>query len=90
MSAAVVDSTNILLTPQISWTLGGSGADRTITVTHSGNRTGTVTIRLTVEDWQCSSRDDPSTSRRPQHVPAGGLHDRDRDIHVHRDNHKLA
>jgi hypothetical protein len=61
VSAAVIASTSTQLTPQISWTLGGSGANRTITVTHAGNRTGTVTIQLTVADTQCSSRTGAST-----------------------------
>ena len=61
VSAAVTASTNALLTPQISIALGGTGASRTVRVTHSGNRTGTVTIQVQVQDTQCSSRPGAST-----------------------------
>jgi hypothetical protein len=61
VSAAVIASTSAQLTSQISFTFTGTGASRTVTVTHAGNRTGTVTVRLTVADTQCSSRPGFST-----------------------------
>jgi hypothetical protein len=43
-------SSNTTLVPVASIVLGGSGADRTVTVTPAANRSGTATITLTVTD----------------------------------------
>lgn len=45
-----VSSSNTTLVPVANVTLGGSGTDRTITVTPALNQTGTTTISVTVDD----------------------------------------
>ncbi len=47
--------------------LGGSGANRTVTVTPAANQTGTATITVTVSDGQLSTRDEfPADGHRGQ------------------------
>lgn len=43
-------SSNTTLVPNANITLGGSGANRTVTITPANNQTGTTTIGLTVSD----------------------------------------
>jgi Carbohydrate binding domain len=65
-------SSNTTLVPAANIVLGGSGANRTVTVTPAANQSGTATITLTVSDGVLASNDtfvltvvDPTTPRNP-------------------------
>jgi hypothetical protein len=48
-------SSNTTLVPNANVTFGGSGANRTVTVTPAANQSGTATITVTVSDGQLST-----------------------------------
>ena len=50
-------SSNITLVPNSAITFGGSGANRTVTVTPAANQSGTATITVTVSDGSLSASD---------------------------------
>ena len=50
-------SSNTVLVPDANIVLGGSGANRTVTVTPASNQNGSTTITLTVSDGTASSTD---------------------------------
>ena len=50
-------SSNTVLVPDANIVLGGSGANRTVTVTPASNQSGSATITLTVSDGTASSTD---------------------------------
>jgi hypothetical protein len=50
-------STNITLVPVANIVFGGSGANRTVTITPSQNQSGTATIRVTVSDGSLTTSD---------------------------------
>jgi hypothetical protein len=50
-------SSNTTLVPNVNLVLGGSGANRTLTVTPAANQSGTATITVTVSDGVASSND---------------------------------
>jgi len=50
-------SSNPTLVPNASITFGGSGANRTVTVTPAANQTGTATITVTVNDGSSTAGD---------------------------------
>ncbi len=50
-------SSNTTLVPDASIVFGGSGADRTVTVTPAANQFGTVDITITVSDGELTSSD---------------------------------
>ncbi len=51
-------SSNTALVPVANIVLGGSGADRTVTVTPAANQSGSTTIRITVSDGTASAFDE--------------------------------
>jgi hypothetical protein len=52
-----VSSSNTTLVPNANIVLGGSGANRTITITPSAGKNGTTTITVTVSDGQAQASD---------------------------------
>ena len=50
-------SNNTTLVPNANIVLGGSGANRTVTVTPAANQTGSATITITVSDGTNSASD---------------------------------
>jgi subtilisin-like proprotein convertase family protein len=50
-------SSNTTVVPNANIVFGGSGANRTVTVTPAANRSGTATITVTVSDGQLSTSD---------------------------------
>ena len=50
-------SSNQTLVPNANIVLGGSGADRTVTVTPAANQAGTATVTLTVSDGELTAAD---------------------------------
>jgi CSLREA domain-containing protein len=56
--SVTVSSSNTTLVPNANISLGGSGANRTVTITPAANLSGTSTITLTVSDGVLSATDD--------------------------------
>ena len=52
-----LSSSNTTLVPNANIVLGGSGANRTITITPAAGKTGTTTITVTVSDGQAQVSD---------------------------------
>ncbi len=50
-------SANLTLVPNANILLGGSGANRTVTVTPAGNQTGSATVTVTVSDGSLTASD---------------------------------
>jgi len=62
-------SSNTALVPNGNVTIGGSGANRTVTVTPLGNQTGTTTITVTVSDGVATANDIFSVEVKPLNDP---------------------